>query len=439
MLISCGPGDVSREPLGRVHLAYGEPSGDFPSHDERVTLVEINRVRADPNNVDAFTAGDCSPHRDPVPPLSYDVNLAEAARFFASYIGQSGCPLAHNARCTMRADLDGAGCDGAPDCACEPGSDCGSCGCGSGPQQRTTIFGFTGGSIRENGAQGHSVPQHAVWDWTGECASAPHRMTLTAPEVNVVGPGTHQTTRFSDFGSLPGWQTPRIPAASHYTCEWTKTSTFSYSCVPQVSFRANYYDEAGDPQSIHVVLDGTCAAMQVELGEPGNRTYRAVPDTLADGCHHYYFVAVDHAGEAHVYPDVGSLTFGTCTEDYVDGQAASDCSPGSAGSGGSGGSGGASGTGGTGETGGAGGASGTGGSSPDDSGQGGSGGTSSSAGASGSGGSAGYAGASGPPSAGDPEDPSSCACSSVGRRAPAGSHAVVFWLGALAFARRRRR
>jgi hypothetical protein len=307
----------------------------------------------------------------------------------------------------LRSDLDGAGCDGSEACSCEPGSDCGSCGCGSGPQQRASIFGFPGGSIRENGASGHFVPQFAVWDWTGECASAPHRMTLTAAEVNVVGTGTNpaRNTRFADFGSSPGWQTPRIPAASHYHCEWTKTGGFSYSCVPQLLFRANYYDPDGDPQSIHVVLDGTCLAMQVELGETGNRTYKAVPDPAPDDCHQYYFVAVDQAGNPATYPDVGSLTFGTCGDGYVDGQLASTCSSGSAPDGGAGGTGG-----------GDGGGAGTGGSSS------GTGGTAvgGSSGAAAAGASAGGAalGEGTNDATLNAEEPSSCACSSPGRPVP---------------------
>jgi len=434
--LSCGPGEPPGEPVDRARQAYGEPAGDFPSHDERVTIVEINRVRADPNHVEAFTAGDCSPHRDPVPPVSYNLDLAQAARFFASYIGQSGCPLGHYARCTLRADLEGSGCDGSPACACEPSSDCGSCDCGSGPPQRATIFGFTGGSIRENGAEGHSVPQFAVWDWASECGSAPHRMTLTAPEVNVVGTGTvepfpNQGTRFADFGSLPGWQTPRIPAASHYTCEWTKVGGYSYSCVAQILFRANYYDPAGDPQSLHVVLDGACLAMQPELGTSGNRTYKAVPDSVADGCHEYYFVAVDHAGDQFFYPDVGSLTFGTCGDGYVGQQAASSCSPGAGGSGGASGSGGAGGSGGgNAETGGS--TSSTGGSNAGGS-SGNAGGSSGNAGTSGAGGGSAAEGGNG---AGTPVDvskePSSCACSVPWGSAPSSLARVLALLAVTA-------
>lgn len=199
------------------------------------------------------------------------------------------------------------------------------------------------------------------------------------------------------------------------------------------TFYANYYDPAGDPQAIHVVVDGTCHAMEIEIGAAaGNRTYHNTTANPGQGCHEYYFVATDAAGQEARYPETGSLTVGDCTEEYVSGQADSSCAQGvDAGSGGSGGgSGGGGSAGGAGTAGSAGtGASGSGGSEV---------GGGAGAGVGGSGASAGTAGGSDADGTWNSEEPSGCACAQ-GPRAAEGTPFMWVLAGMMLVVARRRR
>lgn len=345
---SAPPSPNETESVGRVSHAVGEPVDGYPSYQERVQLVAINRVRSDPNNEPAGTASSCSTPKDPVPPVMYDHDLSQAARFHCvhSLVNQGG--LTHNSYCDLKDDLEASGCTGEAACSCVAGTDCWSCdtlgGCGTSPSGRATLFGFTGSSVREVGAAG-TDSWGAVRMWTGECPPQEgHRNTLSASGVNVVGTGHHRGSgcwsvyAFSDFGKIDGLPIARIPSA-------VETGG---------TFYANYYDPAGDPQSIHVVVDGACHAMEIEIGaEPGNRTYHYADGGSGQGCHEYYFVAVDASGAEARYPETGSLTTGDCDEEYVPGQADSSCAQGvDAGPGGAGGTAGGAGTGGAAGTGG---------------------------------------------------------------------------------------
>ena len=281
-------------------------------------LVAINRVRAAPNDVAAGNAAACSTPHDPVPPVVYLKDLAEAARFHCNHSAMNQGGLSHASYCTLRVDLEESGCTGAASCSCVSGTECWSCdtlgGCGTGPSERAQLFGYGLGSVSEVGAAG-TDGWGSVGLWTTECpGSEGHRNTLTSGGLGVVGTGFASGSAcwgsygFADFGSASVGERPRIASGALHGSR----------------LYANYYDAAGDPQSIDVVIDGQCLPMAVELGDVGNRSY-VFDVTPGAGCHAFYFAARDAVGALTRYPAVGSLTYGACDDAYLAEQADAAC------------------------------------------------------------------------------------------------------------------
>lgn len=313
----------------------GEPVGDYPNYQERLMMVAMNRARADPNNVAAGTAHDCSTERASTPPLMWDHDASQAARFHCANLAMNDGGLSHDSYCTLRTDIEATGCDGSAACACEPGSECWSCttggGCGTNFSGRMNRFGFTGSPRGENSAVGYGNSWSVVEAWMTEspCTTGHegHRNINTGDNVNVVGAGFANggscwpTFYYSDYGVINGLQTARIPSGIHRPETGNAGTDFT--------FYANYYDPAGPPSQMSVVIDGACQAMTSELGAGGNRTYTG-NTTMADGCRQYYFLAIDAAGNRSTFPEAGSLQVavggsGACPGDYEYSQMAADC------------------------------------------------------------------------------------------------------------------
>jgi len=306
----------------------GVPVDGYPSAAERLQLVAINRVRADPNNPAKGTAHECSEVKEPRPPVVLDHDLAQAARFHCTHLSMNGGGLSHQTFCTLRDDLESTGCDGAAACSCVADTECWNCdtlgGCGSGPSDRAAIFGFPGG-VAEVGAAGYSTGWDAVGGWTTEnpCESATlaHRDTLTN-DHNVVGVGEASggscwgIYHFAEFASLDAIEVPAIPAAAVRGGFGT------------AELYANWYHAGGDPATIEAVVDGACMPMEIDLGQPGNATFMATLAAVADGCHEFYVLAEDVDGNRVTYPEVGALTFGTgCAAEYLAERIEPDCEP----------------------------------------------------------------------------------------------------------------
>jgi hypothetical protein len=327
------PGDEAAPPGVAAAALAGVPMSGYPSWDERLQLVAINRGRADPNNVGLGTSSSCSTVRTASPPLVYNFDAAQAARFHCRNLLLNGGGLSHDSFCTLRSDIEATMCDGAAACACMAGTECWSCatlgGCGTDPWTRTSYFGFTSAS-GEVGAAGYSDSWTAVEGWITECPATGegHRLILTDGANTVVGPGSYQAGGgcwsgyfFSDLGSMPV-TIPRIPSGIHYPDTGGAGTSFT--------FYANYYDGAGPPSTISVVIDGTCYPMTTELGTGGNRTY-LYTTSLAGGCHEYYFLANDAGGGLVTYPSSGAYRFtvsgGTAcgAGDYVTTQSPASC------------------------------------------------------------------------------------------------------------------
>lgn len=313
----------------------GEPVGDYPNYQERLMMVAMNRARADPNNVAAGTAHDCSNEREPTPPLMWDYDASQAARFHCDNLALNDGGLSHDSYCTLRTDIEATGCDGSAACACEAGSECWSCttggGCGTNFAGRMNRFGFAGAPRGENSAVGYGSSWSVVEAWMTEspCTTGHegHRNINTGNNVNVVGAGFASggscwpTFYYSDYGSIGSVQTARIPSGIHRPETGGASTDFT--------FYANYYDAAGAPTQMSVVIDGSCQAMNVELGSGGNLTYSQTT-TLGAGCRQYYFLAIDAAGNRATFPEAGSLQISVnggpaCPDDYEYSQMVADC------------------------------------------------------------------------------------------------------------------
>lgn len=301
----------------RSASAYGEPVDGYPTHDERLILVTINRVRANPDDQAAGNAAACSTPHPPVPPVAYDAKLGHASRFHCKHLSINDGGLSHQTFCTLDPQIATNGCDGAAACSCMAGTECWNCdtlgGCGSGPNDRAAIFGFAGG-VAEVGAAGYG-PAGASTGWSTECPpNEPHRDTLTNGGLNVVGTGYATgggcwgDFEFADFGTVGDVVTPRIASAIDNAG----------------TIEANWYDPGGDPLTIDAVVDGVCTPMTIAVGiDAGNRDYRA-PFQPSGACQQWYVVARAPGGEVVRYPDAGSLTVG-CPDEYVPTQMDATC------------------------------------------------------------------------------------------------------------------
>jgi MYXO-CTERM domain-containing protein len=329
----------------------GVPVNGYPSYDERLQLVAQNRARSDPNYVhptdpslDTWstpgTAGCQSTMLATRPPLDYEYDIAQAARFHSRFLLLNDCPLDHYSFCTLRTDIEATACDGAAACACNggecwpsPACDQNDNGCANSPGSRMSLFGYPGGTWGENGAAGYSDSWAGVRGWITECPppadpTEGHRLNVISSSFNVIGTGTMQgpggcwsAFYFSDYGHISGRPIPRIPSGVHRPRTGSTATTFS--------FYANYYDAGGDPMAIDLVIDGACHPMAIDIGtDVGNRTY-VYASALSTGCHEYYVVARDAAGARVTYPEVGSLTLevdgATCAAEYVDTQMPAAC------------------------------------------------------------------------------------------------------------------
>ncbi len=317
-LAACDPPPDPAAGLSRIAQAEGGvPVDGYPNYHERLMLVAINRGRAEPNSVALGTAGSCGGNGSTPfavsDPLVLNLAGSKAARFHCANCLLNDGGLSHDSYCTLKQDIAQTNCDGSLDCACEPGSDHFNCTTGGGhgtdPWGRTSRFGYSANG--EVGAVGYSDGWEAVAGWITECPDYEgHRRILldadrthTQIGLGYAGGASDCWTRFY-FGdtSGAGVATPRLPAG----CHRPETGT-------NPSFYLNVYDPGGGAQSVDVVIDGACHAMDLEAGTPANGTYRAQVD-VGSGCHQYWFLVRDGAGDRHTYPAAGAWGCGACTD-----------------------------------------------------------------------------------------------------------------------------
>lgn len=293
--------------------------------------MAVNRARSAPNVV-GKTSSSCSTARTARPPLMYNHDASRAARFHGANSFLNGGSLSHSSYCTLRSNVGttfGSTCDGAKSCSCVAGTDHFSCavsgGHGTDFSARAALFGFDPSSSSEVLAAGHDTGWDAVWEWMKECpAQDGHRLALTSGTYNQIGVGFYggASCGYSRFyGGELGNDGPAryaLPAGVHRPQTGTK-----------FDFYVNYYNSAGAPKAVKLVVDGVCQNMTLELGEAANGTYKATK-TVTSACHEYWFLAYTASGARRVYPEKGSWGVGTCTSYKGSAMAASceECLPG---------------------------------------------------------------------------------------------------------------
>src|SRR5579871_1305319 len=295
--------------------AIGEPTGTFPSPEERLGVMLINRARSDPTTL----KGPQSQIYPARPPILWSYELSQSSRFHATNLQLAKVTLMHTSPCTLKANVASAGCSGDPACGCATPVPqmCAACAnvpavnnCGTDTFTRIGYFTANTGTSAtgEVGAAGYGDEMQTVNGWVDEPAGADgHRRNLLDVGItsNVMGfghagSGCWSTFDFSDSGMHNGLALPRLPTGAVFP---TGGGAGSYA------FYATWNDPSkGAPQSIDAVVDGNCVAMARELGtDTPNATYKANAQ-LAAGCHTYWFLARDAGGTRATYPTTGAVT-----------------------------------------------------------------------------------------------------------------------------------
>jgi len=316
---------VEPAPVLSLARAVGEPQNGFPTPDERLGLLAINRARSDP----ATVKGPQSTIYPARPPVLWNYDLSRSSRFHAINLLQSNTTLMHTSPCTLNPNVGTSGCTGDPNCACQSPvpSMCSNCAnvaamnnCGTDPFTR--IGYFTNIATGEVVAAGYSDTWAAVDGWVTEPAGADgHRTNLLDQGIqsdsmgfgHSEGNGCFNTFDVSDSG-MAGVTIPLIPTAATQPAHPTSGAA--------TRFWSTYADpNSGAPKSLWVVIDGQCTSLQKELGtETLNSTWYA-DVSLSTGCHTWYVLAHDGGGGRDTYPTTGALTVSVdnapCSADSV--------------------------------------------------------------------------------------------------------------------------
>jgi hypothetical protein len=298
-----------------AHAGLGEPRDGFPSWEERVVHVWTNRARAAP----ADELASCTACADrgcysPQPPLSWQHELARAARFHSELQLRSGCSgVQHDSPCTLVPDIAASftpgPCAGDPACACTAGS----FACGT---RRTTFadrlasFGFGSGIRAENLVVGAADPLQSFYTWLREPDSTStcearfangHRFNILASTFRGVGVGKAGSIYTQDFTSLAA-----VPSGIVGAVHYPRTGA-------TVELRANWYGSV--PTRAEVNVEGRCQSMTLERGTELNGTFLATESGLGSGCYRYAFSFSSSAGE-QTFPSTGSFGIG-CGADWL--------------------------------------------------------------------------------------------------------------------------
>jgi hypothetical protein len=341
LLFACEAGRLSENPpnlagsrtapppsLGTSAQALGEVIDGHPNDQERMVHLLTNLSRHAANN----PCGDWTAEQGAAVnkrPLVYSRRANLGARFTSKHLADQGC-FQHESCCVLGEVGGAVQCTGAASCS---GAACGqTCTGGTSTAGRYALLGHTTYS-GENIARGQGSAYEA---WCAWMKSDGHRANIYSGHTEL-GVGAHNSTSSCSgwywthgFGS-GGGAPPRIPVAS---AMYAPTNPRDAS---NVYFAANYYDPGGQaPKRAVVVVNGQCFDLKKEWGHDGNGTWEVrfpAPDDLPPGCHPYYFIFVDDAGDRHAYPDTGSLFLPlglgmTCPSAYQPGHLPAACETG---------------------------------------------------------------------------------------------------------------
>ncbi|MEM1347910.1 MAG: CAP domain-containing protein [Myxococcota bacterium] len=282
----------------RAQALLGVPERSYPSYNERVVLYQTNRSRTEPEKYNP------SMPFPPSPPLRYDRELSEAARFHADRISVDGCWCQDHSSCCQ---LEGMG--ESTQCATA------STGCGvETASQRVARFSpyYSG----ENAAQGMPTPAEAVEGWIhslGHWENFNGAHTKLGVGENFAG-STKSWVQDFGIGGLP----PVFGDGIHMPRQ------------SSVDFGITYFQpNSGGPQDIMVIVDGQCHDLQLHSGTAELGAFQAT--VAAPACARYYFYVRDGNGVDHTYPQRGSFAV-TSTPDgacpfYSEDRPADTCSP----------------------------------------------------------------------------------------------------------------
>jgi uncharacterized protein YkwD len=238
-----------------------------PTNEEYALLVLANQARSEPS---AFGYD-----RPVVPPLSWNDDLARAARAHSTDMAANGC-YQHD-----------------------------SCS-GQTWWRRIQQFyaGWTG--LAENIIAIGDTPEQMHSGWM---ASSGHRANILAGGLYefgagiAIGDGNFGPIAFGteDFGTraLPSLRSlPAIPAG----VVLPRTGS-----DPQRRLLVNYYDYDGPPLAVRALVGGACVDLDLETGVPAHGTYAARRGFPGQGCTPVLFEAIDAAGVRHRFPAQGAI------------------------------------------------------------------------------------------------------------------------------------
>jgi MYXO-CTERM domain-containing protein len=293
-----------------AHAQRGVPSNGFPSWQERVLLVYVNRARADP----ATDLAGCTQCADKacysaVVPLDWAFGLNRSSRFHSANLEYANA-FQHDSPCALVANLSSVyvptgTCLGEVSCACVGGVLSGS----TVWSDRINLF-YSTGTAGENIAYGYATPSQTFYQWLWEpdasstcgfSSANGHRYNILDGVYRVMGNGFYTVSRdmwTQDFSG--GTTVTGTLIAGGHEPQYVSGS---------VDFRVNYYD-TGAPSSALVNVDGTCTAMTLERGTSTNATYHVAMSLAGSTCHSYRFEFVRPGGATIYLPGAGSYGAG---------------------------------------------------------------------------------------------------------------------------------
>jgi MYXO-CTERM domain-containing protein len=327
-------GCTAPESVGELSQAVGEPMNGFPTPEERLGIMAINRARSDP----ATVKGPNSQIFPARPPVTWSYNFSRSSRFHAINMMSAKVTLMHDSPCPLDPLVGTNGCTGTVNCACKMpvGNACANCanvapinnGCGT--PTFTRIGYFATGATGEVAAAGYQTTMATVDGWVDEAAGADgHRRNLLDVGITSntmgfghAGAGCWSTFDVSDSGFVNGQVMPIVPTAA--------VSPVRGNAGASYRVYATWADsQNGNPKSLNVVVDGVCRAMVRELGTATLNSTWLNDVTLQAGCHSYWILGFTAGGARITYPTTGALTVSVggvaCNPDYLAQAPAANC------------------------------------------------------------------------------------------------------------------
>jgi MYXO-CTERM domain-containing protein len=315
-LTACGAGSPAGAEAAPEEAAVGEPVNGFPSWEERVLHVYVNRARAAPADELAGCSG-CGEKAcyKPTHPLEWRESLARSARFHAANLTSARCGMLHDSPCPLVSGIAAAypsSCDGAVSCACVGGAAACKGTSNTGIWARFDAFGNTDGWRAENVAGHPSDPVTTFYQWLYESSAGTscdwstaigHRFSILNPQLTHIGNGADGSYSVQDFWGGTTVTAQRIPAGAH-----------TPKLGPSVQLRASWYAGAA-PKAAMVNVGGACQPMALERGTGANGTYLRAA-SVGTACVDYYFWFEDASGAMVTYPTTGAFGIG-CAYDWT--------------------------------------------------------------------------------------------------------------------------